>query len=123
MLKKKPDVPVIKPRKRPEEMTEADDAKASRIYWRAIRHESSLRLERRARQAFAEIKGNKIIVTKEVCECGTHHKVQVKNGNGNGPSLCPIAVALRKARLEMREGKTPDRNLVTRLLEAAAIQS
>ena len=127
-------VKIVPPRKPPELMTEADDAKEARQDWRRRKSESRLRLERRAQQAFAEVHGKGFCVTKEVCDhTGAtdieglpprkHYKVQVTNCAGKGPPLCPITVALRMARLDIREGRIPDGNLVVKMLERATIKS
>ena len=69
-----------------------------------------------------EVHGSRFRVTRDVCECGSHYKIVVCNGDCVGPPLCPKVVGLRRTGAALRNGQQPDYYLISDLLRRAHIE-
>jgi len=106
-------------------LREEMDWRDGQAYHNELRYRVRVGLEIRARKLLREVKGASLVVTDELCPAshpeGTplHYLVCVCNGSGKSRPLCPIAVAIRRVRLDLRNGTQPEFDLVKKLLKHA----
>lgn len=111
-------------RKRPEDYTDAEEHKEAVCNYRRLRQERMSITASRGARKLGEVIGTGLRVSDQVCHCGTHYMMIVRcNGDDVSQPLCPIAIGLRRARLDLRNGRQPDVELMPRLLEQSALKA
>lgn len=109
-------------------MLEENEWQIARENYRVLIHRARVGHEIRARKMLGEIVGSSIVVTDELCQASHpeftpyHYLVRVCNGQSRSRPLCPVAVAIRRVRLDLRDGKEPDMDLVGKLLKIAEVK-
>ena len=101
---------------------DAEDHRQGVLNYRRIQDMRWRGCRRRAYHGFAEVNGNCLRRSEDICECGTHVKLIVRrNGKDLSGPLCPKIIAIRRWRMDIAEAREPDAKLMEKLLDKAKL--